>query len=192
MTPLRTYARNFLLGIQQTTVQQRPRIPLQVLLTLRAYEICSVPRTHRGRPARKIGGGPNRNGAIHFNLLQISTTTPVKTSGLTAGCLNIQSARNKTDIIRDIVINHDIDILSLTETWLTTKDKDDFHVKGLSLPGYELKHTPRSGNQEYGGVGVLQKASIKIIKTDVYKSDSFENMQIKFNTGSRCPYLITL
>ena len=101
---------------------------------------------------------PNRNRAIHSNLLQISTTTPVKTSGLTVGCLNIQSVRNKTDIIRDIVINHDIDMLSLTETWLTTNDKDDFHVNGLSLAGYELNHG-------YGGVGVLQKASIKIIKT---------------------------
>ena len=163
-----------------------------MLLTLRAYEICSVPRTHRGQSPRKIGVGPNRNRAIHSNLLQISTTTSVKTSGLTVGCLNIQSARNKAYIIRDIVINHDIDILSLTETWLTTKDKDDFHVKGLSLPGFELKHTPRRGNHGYEGVGVLPKASNKIIKTDVYKSDSFENMQIKFNTGSRCLDLITL
>ena len=84
------------------------------------------------------------------------------------------------------------DFLSLTETWLTTKDKDNFHVKGLSLPGYEFNHTPRHGNHGYGGVGVLHKASMKIIKTDVYKSDSFENMQIKFNTGSRCLDLITL
>ena len=184
MTSLRNYTRSFLLGMQQTTVQQRPRIPLQVLLTLRAYEICSVPRTHRRQPARKIGVG-----AIHSNLLQISTTTSVKTSGLTVGCLNVQSARNKADLIRDIVISHDIDILSLTETWLTTKDKDDFHVKGLSLPGYEFNHTPRHG---YGGVGSIHKASMKIIKTDVYKSNSFENMQIKFNTGSRCLDLITL
>ena len=80
----------------------------------------------------------------------------------------------------------------MTETWLTTKDKDDFHVKGLSLPGYEFNHTPRHGNHGYGGVGVLHKASMKIIKTDVYKSDSFENMQIKFNTGSRCLDLITM
>ena len=80
----------------------------------------------------------------------------------------------------------------MTKTWLTAKDKDDFHVKGLSLPGYEFNHTPRHGNHGYGGVGVLHKASMKIIKTDVYKSDSFENMQIKFNTGSHCLDLITL
>ena len=108
------------------------------------------------------------------------------------GCLNVQSARNKADLIRDIVINHDIDILSLTETWLNTKDKESLPVKGLSLPGYEFNHTPRHGNHGYGGIGVLQKASMQIIKTDVYKSDSFENMQIKFNTGSHCLDLITL
>ena len=99
---------------------------------------------------------------------------------------------NKTDVIRDIVIDHDIDILSLTETWLTTRDKDDLHVKGLSLVGYEFSHIPRRGNRGYGGVGFLHKAAIKIIKSDVYKSDSFENMQIKFNTGSRCLDLVTL
>ena len=134
----------------------------------------------------KHGVGPNRNSAIHSNLLQLSTITPVKKSGLTVGCLNVQSARNKADLIRDIVIHHDIDILSLTETWLTTKDKDDFHVKGLSLPGNELNHTPRHGNHGYGGVGSLHKASIKIIKTDVYKTASET-----FNTGSRCLDLIT-
>ena len=131
-------------------------------------------------------------GAIHSNLLQISTTASVKTCGLTVGCLNVQSARNKADLIRDIVINHDIDILSLTETWLTTNDKDDLNVKGLSLSGYEFNHTPRHGNYGYRGVGVLHKASMKIVKSDVYKSDSFKNMQIKFNTGSRCLDLITL
>ena len=108
------------------------------------------------------------------------------------GCLNVQYARTIADLIRDSAINHDIDILLLTETWLTTKDKDDFHVKGISLPGYEFNHTPRHGNHGYGGVGVLHKAYMKIIKIYVYKSDSFENMQIKFNTGSRCLDLITL
>ena len=76
------------------------------------------------------------------------------------GCLNIQSARNKADLIRNIVINHYIDILLLTETWLTRREKDDFHVKGLSLPGYEFDHATRHGNHGYGDVGVLKKSSI--------------------------------
>ena len=88
-------------------------------------------------------------GAIHSYLLQISTTASVKTTGLTVGCFNVQSARNKAYQIRDIVINHDIDNLSLTEAWLTTKDKDDFHVKGLSLQNKMIRYVLNYSNRTH-------------------------------------------
>ena len=65
-------------------------------------------------------------------------------------------------------------------------------MKGLTFPGYEFSHIPRRGNRGYGGVGVLHKASIKVTSSEKYKSDSFENMLIQFNTGSRCLNLDTL
>ena len=101
-------------------------------------------------------------------------------------CLNVQSARNTADLIKDIVINHDIDILSLTETWLTMKDKDDFHVKGLSLPCYEFNHTPRHGNHGYGDVAVLHKASI-----ENHKNRSVQVRQLQKH-GDQVQHWITL
>ena len=65
-------------------------------------------------------------------------------------------------------------------------------MKGLTFPGYEFSHIPRRGNRGYGGVGVLHKASIQVTSSEKYKSDSFENMLIQFNTGSRCLNLVTL
>ena len=41
-------------------------------------------------------------------------------------------------------------------------------------------------------MGVLHKASIKVTSSEMYKSDSFENMLIQFNTGSCCLNLVTL
>ena len=69
---------------------------------------------------------------------------------LTDGSLNILSVRNNTDIIRDSVINQKIVILSLTETWITNKEKDDFYAKGLTFLVYELSFIPRKCG--YGGV----------------------------------------
>ena len=100
--------------------------------------------------------------------------------GLTIGSLNIQSVRKKTDIIRAIVINQNIDILSLTETWITNNDKDDFYVKGLTFPGYEYSHIPRRGNCGNGGVRVLHKSSIKVTCSEKYKCVQFWDMLPQF------------
>ena len=163
MTPVRVYSRNLLLNVGQVVTRDRPSVPLEAIRALRINNIYS---------------GPRKEESLGL--------------GLTVGSLNIQSVRNKTDIIRDIVINQNIDILSLTETWINNKEKDDFYMKGLTFPGYEFSHIPRQGNCGYGGVGVLHKASIKVICSEKYKSDSFENMLIQFNTGSRCLNLVTL
>ena len=176
MTPVRVYSRTFLLNVGQVVTQDRPSLPLEAIRALRINNIYSGPKTHRG-----VSSGVNKR-------RKNESLGP----GLTVGSLNIQSVRNKTDIIRDIVINQNIDILSLTETWITNKEKDDFYVKGLTFPGYEFSHIPRRGNCGYGGVGVLHKASIKVTSSEKYKSDSFENMLIQFNTGSRCLNLVTL
>ena len=73
--------------------------------------------------------------------------------------LNSRSIRNKIDQICDVTTEYDIDILCLTETWLTSKTEDEFYVKALSSPGYKLCHVPREGKKG-GGVAILLKESI--------------------------------
>ena len=177
---------------QRSTVQpiKTPQGPTNSTATnrkLRQRTIQPVITTNTPTHVRAGQGGVNWG-----NITSISTTKSTSGSGLTIGSLNVQSARNKSDVICDIVTEHDIDILTLTETWLTFQDKDDLHVKGLTLPGYEFLHVPRKGNGGYGGVGILHKANIKIINKEVYEANSFENLQIKFNTGSRCLDLVTM
>ena len=80
--------------------------------------------------------------------IEISCTTsvprPIKFHGtcLTAALLNSQSARNKVNLIGEAVIEHDIDILALTETWLTNTPKDEYYTKELSFSGYKLINVP--------------------------------------------------
>ena len=73
------------------------------------------------------------------------------------GVLNAQPARNKVDRIHDVIIEHDIDILALTETWLTPARKDEFLVKSLAISGYKLYSVTRKGNKGYGGVQIQSK-----------------------------------
>ena len=106
--------------------------------------------------------------------------------------LEYHSVRNKTDIIRDTVINQNIDILSLAAIRITDNDKYDFHVKELTFPGYEFSHILRKGNCGWGEIGVLHNVSVKATCSGNYKSESFENVLIHFNTGSSCHDLVTL
>ena len=72
--------------------------------------------------------------------------------------LNAQSCRNKVSDLNDFVIDHDIDILLLTETWL--KELGDEAQKAEMTPaGYVLKSFPRK-NRRGGGLAFLMKKSM--------------------------------
>ena len=103
MTSVGDYSRNFLLNVCHVFTRDSPSMPLEAIRALR-INIFSGPKTHRG-----VSFGVNKR-------KKEESLGP----GLTVGSLNIQSVRNKTDLIRDMVINQNIDILSLTETWTFT------------------------------------------------------------------------
>ena len=88
------------------------------------------------------------------NLIKIETRTnlfPIvsrkdRAKELCICLLNTQSARNKIEIIRNSIIEHDIDMLAMTETWLTSAAKDELFIKGLKIGGYDLFSVPHKGN----------------------------------------------
>ena len=116
----------------------------------------------------------------------IDTISNHHESGLVVGVLNAQSTRNKTDRICAAIIEHDVDILALTETWLTSTAKVEFFIKSLTLSGYKLYSVPRKGNRGYGGVAILHKANITVSsKSSDNVAKSFEHCDMVFKTGSR-------
>ena len=85
-----------------------------------------------------------RCGANVYNLQQVTLTQhdPSFTrKPAIVALLNVRSIRNKSPFITDYVLEHDIDILCLTETWLSTDD--DLLVTSITPDGYTFHHVPR-------------------------------------------------
>jgi len=111
------------------------------------------------------------------------------TSGLNImlGVINTQSARNKVDRIHDVMIEYDVDILTLTETWHTSAEKDDFFVKSLAVSGYKLYSVTRKGNKGYGGVAILYKFNLKInASSSANSEETFKYCESLFQNESKC------
>ena len=112
--------------------------------------------------------------------------------------LNCQSAKSKAihGIITDLVIEHDIEILAISETWLTDNESDHIYLKAPTPPGYELFNVPRGGGDPHSGIAVLYKDSIKVVSKSSKLGGryirSFEGCEVIFSTGTKCFTLIVI
>ena len=78
-------------------------------------------------------------------------------------------------------INNDIDIVALTETWLSNEENNNKHViTECSNHGYTLHHVPRNSGSTGGGVGVLINDRVKLVtRLDTLNTAvSFESMEM--------------
>ena len=70
--------------------------------------------------------------------------------------INAQSIRNKTLPIKDYVVEHNLDILALTETWLNPDNSDDQIIGDFIPAGYSFLHIPRETRGGWRGFIVLK------------------------------------
>ena len=91
------------------------------------------------------------------------------------GLLNARSLRSNSNIMCDYVLEHDIDILFLTKTWLTPND--EIVTQAIIPEGYILEHIPGSTRRE-GGVGVLFKNTIRLESAKMWHAESFECVEV--------------
>ncbi len=75
--------------------------------------------------------------------------------------LNTRSVKNKIMKVKDFVVDHDIDILAITETWLRPGNVDEVDIGTLCSSGYRFLHVPRSYSSG-GGVGLLFKETLQV------------------------------
>ena len=79
------------------------------------------------------------------NLLSLNHVSQVPNSrfckNFTSCLLNARSVCNKTLAIKDFVVDHAVDLLGITETWLHLKG-DDVTIGELCLSVYRFVHTP--------------------------------------------------
>ena len=115
----------------------------------------------------------------------------VKTTTVTdvrIGVINVQSLGNKLDCVIDHITDNRIDIVGITETWLSNDDKNNMSVVNTCLNnGYTLLHRPRNTGRRGGGVGVLINNQINVKSRMIGVNPeitSFESMEVVITAGS--------
>lgn len=130
---------------------------------------------------------------MNRNNLQPSISHPKDRLSLLVFALNCQSAKSKSTrgIITDLIVEHDIDIFALCETWFIDNKSDDFYVHSLTPPGYDIINVPRGNGDPHGGIAVIYKKNLIIVSTSENRGSnikSFESCEVVFSTGTKCFY----
>ena len=83
------------------------------------------------------------------------------------------------------ILDHDADIVFLTETWLTS-DKNDTTAM-VNTYGYKLIHTRRQGREKEvgGGVGILLKSSLTGKMITLKPFSSFEHTMVEIQLSNK-------
>ena len=96
---------------------------------------------------------------VHAAIVRGDIITTIKSTvkpEVRLGVMNVRSVRNKLDYVFDHIFDNDLDIVALTETWLSNEDNNNTHViTECSNHGYTLHHVPRNSGSTGGDVGVL-------------------------------------
>ena len=112
----------------------------------------------------------------------VSSASKKITQTFTLLYMNARSVGNKTDEIRDCLMDEDVDALALSETWLKGDATDDTILAELMPEAYQCEHTPRV-TRGGGGVALIMKKSIPCQKicTNAYRT--FEYMESLLGTS---------
>ncbi len=94
--------------------------------------------------------------------------------------INARSVRNKADEIVQYIIENDIDVCVVTETWLTPDDQ--LTVREITPTGYATKCVCRE-NRRGGGIAIIfrQTCCLKVLEPSV-KTNAFESLEAILKT----------
>jgi len=104
----------------------------------------------------------------------IPTGKTIRNVGNSVFCLlNARSVINKTMTIKYFIVDNNIDIMSLTETWLKSGDTDDLTIRDLCPTGFSMLNVPR-GSRGGGVVLLYRKSFVMKNQTHNISYKSFE------------------
>ncbi|HBK70179.1 MAG TPA: hypothetical protein DDZ39_00730 [Flavobacteriaceae bacterium] len=106
--------------------------------------------------------------------------------------LNVRSINNKETELQEMIKELNIDILCLTETWLTNTPVDDIIIKKMLPNDYIFIKESRTTGRG-GGIGFVIRKSIKVIETNKSLGfKTFEAAMILLQFKKLCLRLITI
>ena len=96
--------------------------------------------------------------------------------------LNARSCNNKTTEINDLIVEKNVDIIFISETWL--KNNDSITISNLTPNGFSIINKNRQ-SRSGGGVAIIYRSSLEIISTKFVTDDflSFECVSLKVKTS---------
>ncbi len=100
------------------------------------------------------------NGQAGPNLSNLRPIRHETLSNLNVHIWNARSLRNKTYLTCDYIIENDVDVMIITESWLKS---DELVIIGeCTPPGYTFLSKPRVSNNYGGGIAVIFKEPLKL------------------------------
>ena len=75
------------------------------------------------------------------------------------------------------MIDAEIDLLAITETWLSPGESDIKTIKDVTPAGYKFDHVPRK-NRRGGGIGFLYRSIFTVTINNKQAMNTFESMDI--------------
>ena len=100
---------------------------------------------------------------------------------ISIGWLNVQSLRNKTDAVEELVRDRSLDVLALTETWHT--DSDDICLRLATPEGYAIAEVARPPGRAGGGVAIIFNKSLKCSRVPVPASSTFDTICVRLTSA---------
>ena len=109
---------------------------------------------------------------------------------LSVGLINARSVVNKENAVQQRLISDDLDILALTETWITSEHAES-SLRAICPDGYDAVQCNRSTRG--GGVAIVYRSSFRIGPPPVsFTSSYFEHITRSFYVNSVCVRLCVI
>ena len=149
-------------------------MPINAIKSVRNLELNCKRRRHKytaqKRREAKCDTGPRTS-----NLIRIKKHSNRSNTNIIIGTCNTQSIHNKDLQVSDLLDDYSIDLLMITETWLTDKEMDKQWIKTtpLNRQPYQL-HTCDRVNGRGGGVALITKSCFDIKQIQCGSYPSFE------------------
>ena len=175
-----SHSREFLLlaGKEVLTSAATHRINAAAYSQIKQCGLSTVKKTRRGK----------RSGR-HFKPKPATPPQHLSDELIIAHC-NARSILNKWDEIVDHIIDNSIDILMVTETWISPNKTNDPQLKHLPA-GYAMLQVPRP-HRRGGGVALIYRECLHINSYEPTTAKCFEGLEVVMTINSHCLRLLVL
>ena len=111
-------------------------------------------------------------------------------AGLNLGWLNVQSLRNKTTAIHEIIEERNLDVAILTETWHGSGD--DISLRLAAPSSYSAVDAVRKSDPNHGGIVVIHRSRYRCVRVPLPELASFEGLCVRLHVGGESVTLLSI